>query len=165
MSGYPKLAECVRGVLKTKARAGSTTKTEATILVMNKIDKIGGPTKFGIGAAALRLALANIVTTEVARQFKSSISEHAQTFILPKDSAGDILSQFDRIPGWIAIEEGANALWIFSLKAKPEHWMANAEMKEKKAHQTIERANFSFEVAMYLETHGLRSLEDVIAKE
>lgn len=164
MSGYPRLAECVRGVLKTKARAGSTTKSEATILVMNKIDKVGGPTKFGIGAAALRLALANIVNTEVSRQFKSSISEHAQTFILPKDET-DILSQFERIPGWIAIEEGADALWVFSLKARPEHWMANAQMKEKKALQTIERANFSMEVAMYLETHGFKSLEDVLAKE
>jgi hypothetical protein len=40
----------------TKSEA-KPTKSEAVILVMKKIDGVGGPTKFGIGAAAMRMAL------------------------------------------------------------------------------------------------------------
>lgn len=159
---YPKVAEAVRSVLKTKARVGQTTKQEATILVINKIDKAGGPTKYGIGAAAMRMALMHIVQAEVTRQFKTPLSEHAETFVLPKSEPVELLKKFGAVPEWIAIEEGKDAVWIYSLKATIPHWIANAQLKHKKAAQTAAKGDISLEIAMYLEEHGLKSLADVI---
>jgi rhodanese-related sulfurtransferase len=159
---YPKLTEAVRSVLKTKARQGQTTKSDTTMLVLKRIDNAGGPTKYGIGAAAMRMALSHIVSTEVMRQFKQGLSEHAKEFVLPPAAPAELRQTLGKIPSWIAIEEGHDALWMFALKASRQHWEANARLKEKKAKQTIDRANVSMDVARFLSAHGFRSLEDLL---
>ncbi len=159
---YPRLTEAVRSVLKTKARVGQTTKQEATVLVMTKIDKAGGPTKYGIGAAAMRMALSHIIQVEVSRQLKTPLSDHASTYVLPKSEPVEILKKLGSVPEWIAVEEGKDALWMFSLKARIPHWIANAELKHRKGQQTIAKGNVSLEIAMYLEANKFRSLGDVI---
>jgi hypothetical protein len=155
------LAEAVRSVLKTEARKGQTTKNSATILVLKRIENAGGPTKFGIGAAAMRMALAHIVSVEITRQFKTPLSDHAIDYILPKTAPAEIVAAFGKIPEWIAIEEGIDALWMFSLKARSEHWGANASLKEKKAAQTIAKANISLDMQRLLITYGFKSLEQM----
>ena len=159
---YPKLAQAVRGVLKLKAKTGQTTKQEATLLVMRKIDKTGGPTKYGIGAAAMRMALVQIIQAEVTRQLKLTLSDHAAEFVLPKSEPTETLRKLGNVPEWIAITEGKNATWRFALKASIENWLANATMKHKKGAQTIAKGNESLDIAMYLEERGYKSLGDVI---
>jgi hypothetical protein len=155
------LAEAVRSVLRTEARKGQTTKNSATIMVLRRIEKAGGPTKFGIGAAAMRMALAHLVGVEITRQFKTPLSDHAVEFILPKTAPADIVAAYGKIPEWIAIEEGCDALWMFSLKARAEHWGANASLKEKKAAQTIAKANISLDVQRLLTGYGFKTLEEM----
>ena len=163
MSPNQKLTDAVRYVLKTKARVGQTTKTDATQLVVRRIQDTGGPTKYGIGVAALRMALNHIVQVEVTRQFKAGLSDHATTYLLPKNGHADEFAKYlGKLPAWIAVEEGPHAIWVNSLKARPEHWMANALLKEKKAQQTIDRANISTDIAHYLRRYNLKSLEDVL---
>lgn len=155
------LTEAVRSVLRTKARAGQTTKKEATILVLKRIESMGGPTKFGIGSAAMRMALAQMVSTEVGRQFHIPLSDHAKEYIIPKTAPAEIIASFGKLPSWIAIEEGTDAIWMDALKARSEHWSANAALKEKKAKQTIAKANASMDIARFLASHGFKSLEDI----
>lgn len=155
------LTEAVRSVLRTEARKGQTTKNSATILVLKRIEQAGGPTKFGIGAAAMRMALAHIVGVEITRQFKMPMSDHAVEFILPKTAPADIVAAFGKIPEWIAIEDGCDALWMYALKARAEHWGANAALKEKKAAQTIAKANISLDMQRLLTGYGFKSLEEM----
>jgi hypothetical protein len=157
------LINAVRSVLNVKARAGQTTKNDATIMVMKRIDRAGGPTAFGIGAAAMRMALVHLIGSEVTRQFKSGLSDHAVEFILPSTTPAEIIEALGKIPAWIAIEEGDSAMWVPALKASPEHWRANAELKEKKSLQTAKKANASVDIARYLAMNGFCSLEDAIA--
>jgi hypothetical protein len=165
MSAAKPLINAVRSVLKMKAaKTGQTTKSEAVILVMKKIDGLGGPTKFGIGAAAMRMALQHIIGVEVARQFKQPLSEHATDYILPKTAPIEIIDAFGKLPEWIAIEEGSDAIWMYALKARAEHWKANFEMKQRKGLQTLQRANISQEIELFLERYGFKTLEDVFIK-
>lgn len=160
MSALPKVAEAVRSVLKMKAREGQTTKGDATLLAWKKIELAGGPTPFGIGRAAMRMACLHIIETEVTRQLKSGLSDHETTFVLPPTTPAEIREALGKIPRWIAIEEGPDALWINSLTARCEHWAANALMKEKKAKQTEKRANMSMDIARYLTMGGFNSLKE-----
>jgi hypothetical protein len=73
-----------------------------------------------------------------------------------------LLQELRRLPAWIAIEEGADALWKPALKATPEEWQANAELKMKKAEQTITQADVSTDIANYLRTYGFGSLGDAV---
>jgi hypothetical protein len=156
------LINAVRSVLRTQARAGRTTKNDATIMVMRRIENAGGPTRFGLGAAAMRMALAHLVGSEVTRQFKSGLSEHAVRFVLPQTTPVEIIEALGKIPAWIAIEEGEGALWIYALRATPDDWRANANIKEKKAQQTTRKANESIDIARYLLMNGFGSLGDAM---
>ena len=152
-----KLHKLVRGVLKTKARIGETTKTEASLLAWRKMERSGGPTAFGIGAAAMQMACMHIIGTEVMRQFKGGLSEHDLLVFLPTAPEG-IREVLGKVHQWIAIEEGAEARRIFWQKATCEHWRANADLKEMKAQQTLAKANQSRDVVRFLEAHNLASL-------
>lgn len=160
MSSYPKVIEAVKSVLKTKAVDGETTKQAAVIMVLRKIEQQGGPGKFGIGAAAMRWALQHIVDTEVNRQLKIGLSEHAKLHMLPPTIPMDVVDTLGKVPAWIAIGEGPEAIWKHSLKATMNDWIANSKMKEKKAFQTARRANASMDVARFLQTYKFNSLED-----
>lgn len=162
MKSTNRLAKVVHEVLKARAIVGVTTKQEATVLTMRKIEKAGGPTKFGIGAAELLMALQKVVGTEVVRQLKATLSDHAAEFVLPKYAVTEILKEMGRIPEWIALGEGNDARWVPSLKATQENWLANAALKETKAFQTTQQANFSRDIALYLQKNRLRSLEEIL---
>ena len=156
------LINAVHSVLRVEARKGQTTKNQATIMVMKRIDRAGGPTAFGIGAAAMRMALTHLIGSEVTRQFKSGLSEHTMRFVLPTTTPTEIIEALGKVPTWIAIEEGEGAIWMHALKATPDHWHANANIKEKKSLQTAKKANESIDIARYLIMNGFGSLQDAI---
>jgi hypothetical protein len=163
MSAPHKVVEEVQRVLKLKAKQGKTTKNDAVLMVYGKIEQTGGPTKYGIGAAAMRMALKHIIEVEVSRQLKSNLSEHEYKFILPASTPMEVIAALGRAPRWIAIEEGPNAIWKFSLTASPDDWMANAGLKYKKAQQTRGKAQESEEIAVFLRMHKFNSLAEALS--
>jgi hypothetical protein len=158
------LINAVRAVLNVKAREGKTTKKAATLSVMGKIDKAGGPTKFGIGAAAMRMALAHIIDLEVTRQLKMGLTEHEYKYVLPTSTPMEIIAALGKVPRWIAISDGTEAIWVPALHATPTHWMNNSSLKEKKAQQTQAKANISIDIARFLMVNKFASLEEAFAK-
>lgn len=158
------LISAVRSVLRTKAREGKTTKRDATLAVLGKIDKAGGPTKFGIGAAAMRMALSHLVDMEVTRQLKMGLTDHEYKFVLPADTPMEVISALGRVPRWIAINDGSDAEWIPALQATPTNWLENSQLKEKKAQQTQAKANTSTDIARFLMMHKFTSLNEALSK-
>jgi hypothetical protein len=158
------LIQAVRSVLNTKARDGQTTKRTATLMVMKKIEAAGGPTKFGIGAAAMRMALHSIIETEVTRQMKMPLTEHEYEFRLSRETPKEIVAALGRVPRWLAISDGSDANWVFSLQATPDDWMKNAALKEKKAAQTQRKADEALDIARYLTMHRFGSLSEALMK-
>jgi hypothetical protein len=159
------LAKAVASVLHKEARKGQTTRNTATILTMKRIEDAGGPTKFGIGAAAMRMAFKNIVGIEVMRQMKLPVSGHDAEFILPQNLPEEVKVMLFKMPHWIALEEGVDAIWKNWRKATSLDWLANAVMKQKKAHQTLARMRYSEDIALYLEAHNLNTLGDLFGEE
>ena len=157
------LVEAVRAVLNRKIREGKTTKNDATLAVLGKIDKAGGPTKFGIGAAAVRMAVRHIVEIEVTRQLKLGLTEHEYLHVLPAGTPMEVIAALGKTPRWIAISEGTDAIWIPSLQASPEDWFANAALKEKKAIQTQAKADMSSEIGRFLAAHRFASLAEAMS--
>lgn len=164
MQAPDSLIQAVRYVLNTKAKGGKTTKREATILVMKRIENAGGPTKFGIGAGAMRMALTFLIDGEVTRQLKMGLTDHEHRFVLPAGTPQEIIAAVGKVPRWIAISDGTDANWVFSLQATPEHWTQNAALKEKKAQQTQRKANVSIDIARFLMMHRFSSLNDALLK-
>lgn len=158
------LIQAVRSVLQTKARDGKTTKKQAMLMVMGKIERAGGPTRFGIGAAAMRIALQYMIEAEVTRQFKMGLSEHEAKFMMPASTPSEIVAALGRVPRWLAVSDGSEANWVFALQATPEDWMMNASLKEKKAEQTQRKANVSMDIARFLAMHSFRSLQEALSK-
>src|SRR5215831_1449349 len=161
--GYPKIARAVAGVLKTlKAKKGQTTKNDATLLTWKKVEQLGGPTAVGVGRAAITMTMLHIIGTEVTRQFKKPLTDHDRDFVLPKTIREDVRDICQKVPAWIAVNEGANAIWVHTLKARTEHWEANGGMKGKKANETQLKADLSLEVALFLIDKGYNTLEEAI---
>ena len=158
------LINAVHHVLNLQAKKGKTTKHDATILVLGRIDKAGGPTKFGIGAAAMRVALTHIVDSEVTRQLKLSLTDHEYKFVLPATTPMEIMAALGKTPRWIAISDGTEAIWVFSLQASPNDWWANARLKHKKAQQTLNKARDSEEIARFLLMHKFSCLAEALSK-
>jgi hypothetical protein len=158
------LITAVRSVLRMKAREGKTTKRDATLAVLGKIDKAGGPTKFGIGAAAMRMALTHIVDIEVTRQLKLGLTDHEYKFVLPAETPMEIIAALGKVPRWIAISDGSEAIWVPALQATAVNWMENSALKEKKAQQTQIKANMSTDIARFLMMNNFSSLEEAITK-
>ena len=161
---YPKVAKVVRDVLRTRLKHGTTTKQATTLEAWKKIERTGGPSKYGIGAAALTMAMQRIIEVEVTRQLKMPLTDHEKEFVLPATARAELKDIVNKVPRWIAIEDGREALWMSTLKARPEHWRANGALKEKKAEQTEAKADVSNEVAMFLALNGFASLEEAMRK-
>ena len=164
MSSPKLLVEAVHHVLHKKARNGQTTKREATLDVLGRIEKAGGPTKFGIGAAAMRMALSYLVENEITRQLKFGLTEHEFKHVLPASTPTEVIAALGKTPRWIAINDGSEAIWQFSLMASAEHWFQNAALKEKKAHQTQAKADVSSEIARFLVMNKFNSLAEALHK-
>lgn len=162
MTSPPLLVNAVEHVLNMKARNGSTTKHDAALLVHGKIEKAGGPTKFGIGAAALRMALMHVIENEVGRQLKLTMTDHEYRHVLPASTPMEIIATIGRAPRWIAINEGIDAIWKFSLHATPDDWRANAALKHRKAAQTLNKARESEEIALFLSKHNFSCLAEAM---
>jgi hypothetical protein len=158
------LVNAVRSVLMTKARDGKTTKKDATLLVMKRIENMGGPTKFGIGAAAMRMALNYLIEGEITRQLKMGLTEHEYKFVMPASTPMEIVAALGKVPRWIAIGDGSEAQWVPTLQASPEDWLLNSELKEKKAQQTQAKANVSLDIARFLAMNKFKSLQEALHK-
>ena len=157
------VVRAVQSVLQTRARAGSTTKQEAVIMVLGRIEASGGPTRFGIGAAAMRMALAHLIEGEVTRQLKQGLTEHEYRHVLPASTPMEIVAALGKVPRWLAVSDGSEALWVPSLQASPQNWFDNAELKEKKARQTQRKADVSLDIGRFLSMHGFDSLEEAMS--
>lgn len=158
------LVKAVRHVLTAKARDGKTTKKDATLMVMRRIEGAGGPTKFGIGAAALRMALNYLIEGEVTRQLKMGLTDHEYKFVMPASTPMEIIAALGKVPRWIAIDDGSEAEWVPTLQATSEHWLLNSELKDRKAKQTEAKANMSLDIARFLAMNKFRSLEEALHK-
>jgi hypothetical protein len=158
------LIDAVNHVLKIKKREGKTTKHDVALMVHGRIERLGGPTRFGIGAGALRMALMHLIEAAVTQAMKRPLSDHAVRYVLPADTPAEFLAALRKVPEWIAIGEGPDAEWVPSLQATPEHWKANAEMKRKKAWQTEIKADVSEEIWRFLMAHKFASLEECFTK-
>lgn len=158
------LADAVEHVLKLKARSGSTTKHDAVLLVHGRIERAGGPTRFGIGTAALRMALMHVIEAEVSRQLKQTLTEHEYKHVLPSSTPMEVIAALGRTPRWIAVSDGSDAIWKFSLSAGVDDWRANAALKYKKASQTLNKARESDEIAMFLSTHSFSCLAEAMSR-
>src|SRR5262245_48995648 len=115
MTASPLLVTAVRHALKIKAKDGETTKRAVAQMVHGKIEKAGGPTKFGIGAASLRIALLHVIEMEIARQMKTTLTDHEYKFVLPATTPLEMIATLGKAPRWIAISDGSEAIWKFSL--------------------------------------------------
>lgn len=158
-----RIIKVVRDVLRLKMKSGVTTKSSAALLAYRKIESLGGPTKFGIGAAAMMMTLLHILETEVTRQMKMPLTDHDAAFRMPPGVAAELKDIMVKIPRWLAIEKAKDALWMSTLKARPEHWAANGSLKVEIGEATLEKADISFEVRDYLRSNGYQSLEEAIA--
>ena len=158
------LIDAVRNALKVKAREGKTTKKDVRVLVYRRMEKAGGPTRFLIGGAMLHAATIHLIDMEVGRQMKMGLTEHETLFCLPAHTPAQIIAALGKVPRWIAISEGGDANWVPSLQATPQDWFKNAELKEKKARQTGNRANESMDIGRFLAMNKFASLEEALAK-
>jgi len=156
----PRVQRVVSNVLLDEARKGTTTKKGATALVMLQLERGGGPGRFGIGPAEMIMCLEHMVGTEVSRQLKSRMGEEFLSGHAWPNAPPGLLQELTRLPAWIAIEEGSDALWVPSLKATAAQWKENAALKIKKAEQTYKQADVSTDIANYLETYGFDTLDD-----
>ena len=164
MSAPKLLIDAVEHVLKLKAKEGKTTKHDVVLMVHGKIEKAGGPSKFGIGLAALRMALLHVIETEVGRQLKTTMTEHEFRFVLPAATPMEVIAALGKTPRWIAISDGIDAIWKFALTATPGDWLANASLKYKKAQQTRDKARESEEIARFLQMHKFACLAEALTK-
>ena len=158
-----KIIKVVRDVLRMKMKSGVTTKNAIVLMAYKKIEKLGGPTKFGIGAAALMMALHHLLEVETTRQMKMPLTDHDAAFRMPAGARADLKAVMAKIPRWIAIEKGKDALWMSALKARPEHWEANGSLKYDIADATYNKGDVSFEARDFLRANGFRSFEEAIA--
>lgn len=76
----------------------------------------------------------------------------------------DIMTHLHSLPAWIALREGRDAPWAFTLSASPREWLMNAEMKSRKARQTGKQAKLSRTIAELLNAHGANSLEQIVGQ-
>lgn len=162
MTAFPKLAALVTSVLKLEARySGKTTKAGSAALVWKRLEKSGGPSAFGLGSSAMIMGCMYYINTELHRQLKANLTEHEIEYIPPTTIPKDLIKLMGRVPRWIAIEEGNDALWMYWRSATYEHWTANAQLKRRKAEQTLASARFSVDLADYMETHGIHTLGQI----
>ena len=164
MKAPPLVVKAVQHALKIKAKEGQTTKADVTTMVLRKIELAGGMTKFGVGAAMVHMASHLIVETEVTRQLKMSLTEHEYVHSLPATTPMEVIAALGKTPRWIAIHDGGDAIWKFSLGASPDDWMSNARLKYKKAHQTITKGRESEEISLFLTKHKFESLAEAMSK-
>jgi hypothetical protein len=158
---YPAIIAEVRRVLKKEARNGQTTMKGATALAARKI--IEKPGSYGIGQAAIRMAVYHIVGSVVRTELKSPVSEHAAEFVF-KPAASPELKKIlaeQSIPQWLAIEEGEDALWKHFRTATASDWEANFLLKQKKAVQTMMASTKVRELIDIMRTFGINNLGEV----
>lgn len=165
MTAFPKIEELVRRTLKQEATKGLTTKKGVATRVWGSVERLGGPSKFGIGTGAMVIGCMHFINNEVGRQLKSNLTDHEVEYILPTKIPEELIKLMGRVPRWIAIDEGNDAIWMYWRTARPEHWLANAMLKRKKAEETLNKARFSAEVADYMETHDICTLGDVFKEK
>jgi hypothetical protein len=154
------IIKSVAAALKVKARVGKTTKREVVALVMRKLETTPG--KFS--HATMMMALQSLIDNEVSRQFKMGLTEHEARFRMPASTPSEIVAALGKVPRWIAINDGMDAVWVPSLQATPEHWFENAGLKEKKAMQTQAKANASVDIGRFLHMNKFASLAEAMTK-
>jgi hypothetical protein len=106
----------------------------------------------------------HIIEVEVSRQLKQALTEHEYKFRLPSSTPMEVIAALGKTPRWIAINEGIDAIWKFSLNAAPHDWLANARLKDKKAMQTRDRARESEEIGRFLLMHNFACLAEMLTK-
>ena len=112
----------------------------------------------------MRMALTHIIDVEVSRQLKLTLTDHEYKHVLPASTPMEIIAALGKVPRWIAISDGTEAVWVPALQATPIHWMDNSALKEKKAQQTQRKADLSTDIARFLMMNKFNSLEEAFKK-
>src|SRR5262245_33842815 len=158
----PRVQKVVLNVLLDEAKRGETTKKGATMLVMRKLEQGGGAGRFGIGPAEMIMCLEHMVSSEVSRQLKARLPDGFVDGYAWPNAPPSLISELRRLPAWIAVSEGIDARWVPSLKATAQDWQDNANLKIKKAEQTMKQADLSTDIARYLIMYGFGSLDEAM---
>jgi len=162
-SAPPRVQRLVRETLRREAASrGRTTLNNVVTLVYSQIERRGGYQAFGIGRADIIMAVRSIIARETKSQLVRTMPEDDFRAVLNNGAPPELRAILPRLPQWIAIEKGSDAQWVPSLQATYQEWLANAEMKNVLASQTIRRADFSVNVADYLRQYGLGNLAEVL---
>ena len=106
------------------------------------------------GKALMTVALHHLFKREITQQLKRGMPPNAALGIVPH-CPPEVLR---RLPQWLAQGEGKDAEWVYAPSATVANWEANAELKEKKATQTLKAAEDPRYIARYLREHGYNSL-------
>jgi len=158
-----KIQQLVTSTLRREAaNRGRTTLNNIVTMVYSQIERRGGYQAFGIGRADIVMAVRSIIAREAKSQLIKTLPEDSFRAVLNNGAPPELRAILPRLPQWIAIEKGSDAQWVPSLQATYQEWLANAEMKNILANQTIRRADFSVNVADYLKQYGLTSLSEVL---
>jgi hypothetical protein len=156
------LYDLVDDIIADQLRQGPTTLAAIRAAGVTAIMRGGGPLKFGFGDAYIYQFVGEHVA-DVAKQLLKGglyIDDSAQLRI----NAPPLLAeQLLKIPRAIALGEGRDAEWVSSLRATAEQWKTNANLKAKKAQQTIKQADESMDVANYLTKYGMTCLGEGLA--
>jgi len=160
MTAPQQVQKCVARILKTERRKGETTKQGCVALVMNNLSR--GGNGYAIPPALLHAASKHIVASEIDRQLKQGLPANIFGHAL-RNAPPELAQVLPNLPAWIATSEGAEARWVPSLQASAADWMANAQMKDRKARQTKKKANASADISRYLSEYGMSSLSDSVS--
>lgn len=157
------LTRIVSAILKEQAARGNgASKKAVSSAVWGKIEQRGGPTKIGIGRAAITLGCLYYIGNEIQRQLKTKVTERDVKHL----SSGGIPSELRRflghIPRWLTVDEGSDPVWVHWTNATVQHWQANAALKRKKANQSLASAQRSLAIANYMATKGIKRLGQVL---
>ena len=159
MAAPASIKDRVSRVLKDEARKGECTKETVVLLAMNASR---GQGDFGLSRSELLMSARAIYSREVDRQLKQGLPDNLIHDAMRNARLPDLVQILKRLPAWIAVSEGREAKWIPALRATPEQWLANYELKQRKSDQTQTRADESREIVDYLIRYGMHSLEDAL---
>jgi hypothetical protein len=158
----PRLQRLVQRVLSNAAaRSGRTTLQGVTTSAVTFITRSGGYRSFGISDADILMALRHVVQAEAKFQMDKGLPQAVFGRVLPSAPA-PLVQLLRRLPSWITLGDGAYAERVETLGASPQDWEAYANLKLKKAAETMRAADVPQDVARLLAVHGYASLRDIL---
>jgi hypothetical protein len=152
------LNDLVGDILADQLRNGPTTCRAVAATAIATIERSGGPEKWGFGRAWIYEAMKSDIIAQTKARMKSGLYSDDPGIL--RNYPPSLADQLRKLPYAIAISEGCDAAWVSSLNATIDDWTANANLKAKKATETMKQADQSMDIAVFLRKHGLTCLAD-----